>query len=101
MIAHTVLFRLNRPVSEDDRARLIAALREFARDPPFAAGPAHVDASLGLRGESPRAADVRLQVQFPSADVFGDYVVHARHQALVTGVLEPLCEGWWSVQTET
>ena len=72
-----------------------------AADPPFAAGPAHVDASLGLRGESPRTADALLLVQFPEADVFPADIEHERHQELVTGVLEPLCEGWWSVQAET
>jgi Stress responsive A/B Barrel Domain len=101
MITHTVLFRLNRPVSEHDRDRLVGALRDFATDPPFATGPAHVDSSLGLRGESPRTADALLQVQFPDAGVFPQYIEHERHQALVTGVLEPLCEGWWSVQAET
>ena len=97
MITHTVLFRLKRPVSDGDRDRLVGALHEFAAaDPPFAAGPAHVDASLGLR-----TADALLLVQFPEADVFPADIEHERHQELVTGVLEPLCEGWWSVQAET
>lgn len=99
MITHTVLFRLKRPVSDQDRRRLVQALRDFATDPPHAAGPAEVHDSLGLRGESPRAADVLLRVEFPNAEAFPQYVEHERHQALVKDVLAPSCEGWWSVQT--
>ncbi len=57
-------------------------------------------ASLGLRGESPRAADALLSVQFDDPERFSQYIVHERHQALVRDVLEPMCEGWWSVQAE-
>lgn len=101
MISHTVLFRLKRPVSEPDRARLLDGLRSFAAEPPHAAGPAVMHEALGLRGESPRAADVLLGVRFADADAFQAYIEDERHQALVRDVLEPTCEGWWSVQAET
>jgi Stress responsive A/B Barrel Domain len=100
MITHTVLLRLNRPPVDADRADLLQALSDFAADPPCAAGPARVDETLALRGESPRTADVLLEVQFADAGAFGEYIAHERHQRLVTDVLEPLCEGWWSVQSE-
>lgn len=100
MITHTVLFRLKRPASDDDRRRFIRALRDFAADPPYASGPAEVADSLGLRGDSPRTADALLRVQFPDGDVFPAYIEHERHRALVSDVLEPSCEGWWSVQAD-
>lgn len=100
MITHTVLFRLNRPPGDAARVDLLQALNRFAADPPHAAGPARVDGSLALRGESPRTADVLLEVQFADAAAFDAYIAHARHQTLVKNVLEPLCEGWWSVQSE-
>lgn len=98
MITHTVLFRLIRPVSDDARRALVEGLRAFAADPPFAAGPARVSDSLALRGESPRAADVLLHAQFDDPSAFDSYIAHERHRALVTDLLEPNCEGWWSVQ---
>lgn len=100
MINHTVLFRLRRPLSDEDRTRVVGALREFAADPPHAAGPAQMHETLGLRGEGPRAADVLYEVTFPDAEAFAAYIEHPRHQALVRDVLEPGCEGWWSVQAE-
>jgi len=101
MITHTVLFRLKRPASDADRSLLAERLREFAEDPPHATGPAVVEESLMLRGESPRAADVLLTVSFPTADVFPDYLGSAAHVQLLQETLEPLCEGWWSVQFES
>jgi len=101
MIMHTVLFRLKRPASEADRTLLIERLRQFAQDPPNAAGPAVVEESLMLRGESPRAADVLLSVSFTSADAFPGYQSAPSHQQLLRETLEPLCEGWWSVQFES
>ncbi|HEX4010293.1 MAG TPA: hypothetical protein VHX62_09805 [Solirubrobacteraceae bacterium] len=101
MITHTVLFRLKRPVADGALTQLVQGLRAFAQDPPFAVGPAHVDASLGLRGESPRTADALLQVQFPGPEVFDGYLTHERHRALLADVLEPLCEGFWSVQAQS
>jgi hypothetical protein len=101
MIIHTVLFRLERPASDADRTLLVERLRQFAADPPNAAGPAVVEASLMLRGESPRAADVLMSVSFASADGFAGYLSAPSHVELVRETLEPLCEGWWSVQFES
>ncbi len=101
MITHTVLFRLKRPVSEADRSRLVERLRRFAEDPPYAAGPAIVEESLLLRGESPRTADVLMTVSFPNAEAFPEYVGSPAHVQLLDDTLEPLCEGWWSVQSES
>ena len=101
MITHTVLFRLKRPASDADRDLLVERLREFAQDPPYATGPAVVEESLMLRGESPRTADVMLTVSFPRAEAFPDYVASPGHVQLVQETLEPMCEGWWSVQFES
>src|SRR5271169_5139043 len=101
MIKHVVVFRLRRPISQEDHDALLEGLAAFAEDPPFATGPAQVDGSLGLRGESPRTGDALLAVEFPDAEVFMEYINHPSHVALVSEVLEPLCEGWWSVQHET
>ncbi len=101
MITHTVLFRLKRPVSPEERRLFVQAMREFATDPPCAAGRAEVRDSLGLRGDSPRTADVLIEVPFETPEAFHEYLAHERHQALVADVLEPSCEGWWSVQAET
>jgi stress responsive alpha/beta barrel protein len=100
MISHTVLFRLRRPVEAQAREALLDGLRGFAAEPPHATGPASVVADLGLRGETPRGSDAMLQASFPDADAFAAYLVHERHQALLRDVLEPSCEGWWSVQAE-
>jgi Stress responsive A/B Barrel Domain len=100
MLRHAVVFRLRRPISQADHDALVNGLTDFAADPPFATGPAQVEASLHLRGESPRTGDVLLTVEFPNADAFPEYINHPHHIALVTDVLEPLCEGWWSVQYE-
>lgn len=101
MITHTVLFRLKRPASDENRRLLVERLTEFAADPPHATGPADVHDSLMLRGESPRAADVLLTVTFASAEAFPDYLSAESHRRLVTETLEPLCEGWFSVQYES
>jgi len=101
MITHTVLFRLNRPASEADRSLLVERLRKFAEDPPYATGPATVEQSLLLRGESPRTADVLLTVSFQSAEAFPEYAGSPAHVQLLQETLEPLCEGWWSVQFES
>jgi hypothetical protein len=101
MIRHTVLLRLRRPVDEQARAALLDGLRAFAADPPYATGPAHIVADLGLRGETPRSSDALLQAEFPDAEAFAAYLADERHQALLRDVLEPLCEGWWSMQAES
>lgn len=101
MITHTVLFRLKRPASEADRSRLVERLRRFAEDPPYAAGPAIVWESLLLRGESPHTADVLMTVSFPNAETFPQYVSSPTHVELLEDTLEPMCEGWWSVQFES
>jgi hypothetical protein len=101
MITHTVLFRLNRPASGADRSLLVERLREFAEDPPYATGPAIVEESLLLRGESPRTADVLMTVTFPRAAAFPEYVSSPGHVQLLQETLEPMCEGWWSVQFES
>jgi hypothetical protein len=101
MITHTVLFRLKRPASDEHRSLLLEGLRRFAEDPPAATGPAIVEDSLMLRGESPRAADVMLSVSFPSAEGFPQYMRSEAHERLLHETLEPLCEGWWSVQFES
>jgi hypothetical protein len=98
MIRHTVLFRLHRPLDAAAVPPFIAALEAFAADPP--AGTAVVRRPLGLRGESPRTADAQLDVDFADADEFDAYIAHERHVRLVADVLEPSCEGWWSVQAE-
>jgi hypothetical protein len=101
MITHTVLFRLNRPASGADRSLLVERLREFAEDPPYATGPAIVEESLLLRGESLRTADVLMTVTFPRAAAFPEYVSSPGHVQLLQETLEPMCEGWWSVQFES
>jgi Stress responsive A/B Barrel Domain len=101
MIAHYVLFRLKRPTDDGARASFADALRRFAADAPFAAGPATVQESLMLRGESPRTADVLLTVTFDRPDDFASYLGSEAHDALLHETLEPMCEGWWSVQAET
>ena len=98
MIRHTVLFRLRRPVDDESHERLLTGLRAFAADPPCASGPARVDADLGLRSDTPRAGEALLEAQFADVDAFRAYLVDERHQTLLRDVLEPLCEGWWSVQ---
>jgi hypothetical protein len=101
MITHNVLFRLKRPASEADRSLLVERLRRFADDPPHAFGPATVQESLLLRGESPRTADVMMTVVFVSAKDFSEYVSSPGHVQLLEETLEPMCEGWWSVQFES
>lgn len=101
MITHTVLFRLKRPTDDQARKQFVDALRGFAADPPHATGPAEVQESLLLRGESPRTADALLQVTFASAEDFAPYISSDAHEALLHDVLEPYCEGWWSVQSES
>jgi hypothetical protein len=99
MLAHTVLFRLRRPVGEAEREKLITGLRDFAAEAPVAAGPVHVETDLGLRdAANPRVADVALSTTFTDTDAFHAYLEHPRHRALVADVLEPLCESWLSVQ---
>lgn len=101
MISHHVLFRLRRPADDDTQERFFEALTRFAADPPFATGPAEVQESLQLRGESPRTADALMRVTFVRREDFQPYVDSELHQALVRDVLEPMCEGWWSVQFES
>ena len=101
MITHTVLFRLKRPTSGADRSLLVERLREFAENPPHATGPAIVEESLLLRGESPRTADVLMTVSFASPEAFPEYVSSPGHVQLLQETLEPMCEGWWSVQFES
>ncbi len=98
MIRHTVLFRLRRPLDEATTADFVAALEAFAADAPHAAGPATVGTALGLRGEGPRAAEVSLEAQFTDPEAFSAYIASDPHQTLLSDVLEPGCEGWWSVQ---
>lgn len=98
MITHTVLFKLSPPADEKVRQELLDALRRFAADPPFAAGPADVQASLRLRGDSPRTADALMTVTFARAEDFPSYISSEAHEALLHDVLEPMCEGWWSAQ---
>jgi stress responsive alpha/beta barrel protein len=100
VIVHEVLFRLRRPTEDAARAGFAEALRRFADDPPFAVGPATVQESLLLRGESPRAADALLAVTFSGREEFARYLASDAHQALLRDTLEPMCEGWWSVQFE-
>lgn len=102
MLTHTVLFRLRRPIAGEAREKLVAELRAFAREAPFATGPAGVHADLELRDEAnPRVADVALSMTFTDTGSFTAYLDHPLHRALVTTVLEPLCESWLSVQSET
>lgn len=101
MITHTVLFRLKRPTDDQTRTQFVEALRRFAADPPHAVRPAEVQESLLLRGESPRTADALLQVTFASPADFDPYLHSDAHEALLHEVLEPNCEGWWSVQFES
>ncbi len=99
MIKHIVLFRLKRPSDEQTRKQFVAALEKFAATPPHAVS-AQVQESIFLRGEGPRAADVMLEVTFTKADDFMPYLTSDEHEALLHDVLEPGCEGWWSVQFE-
>jgi hypothetical protein len=99
MIRHSVLFRLHRPLGDTSLAPFLAALEAFAADPPGGTG-AVVRRALGLRGESPRAADAQLEIDFRDADEFHAYIAHEKHVRLVKELLEPSCEGWWSVQAE-
>lgn len=101
MITHTVLFRLKPPVDHEKRKQFVEALRRFAADPPLAVSPADVQESLMLRGESPRSADAQLTVTFTRAEDFPGYLSSDAHEALLHEVLEPMCEGWWSVQFES
>jgi hypothetical protein len=100
VIVHQVLFRLKRPTDDATRSTFAEALRRFALEPPFAAGPATVQESLLLRGESPRTADVLLTVTFSGREDFAPYLASDAHEALLHDTLEPMCEGWWSVQVE-
>jgi hypothetical protein len=100
MITHTVLFRLKRPTNDQARKQFVAALQSFAADPPHAVS-ATVQESLLLRGEGPRTADAMLTVTFAQADDFMPYLNSDAHEALLHDVLEPGCEGWWSVQAES
>jgi glutathione S-transferase len=100
MITHTVLFRLRRPKDEQALPQFVAALRDFASDAPHAVS-VDVTESRFLRGEGPRVADAMLTVTLASADDFGPYQASDAHQALIHDVLEPSCEGWWSVQAES
>ena len=101
MIVHQVLFRLKRPTDDAARTAFAEALRRFAADPPLAAGPATVQESLLLRGESPRTADALLAVTFSRPEDFATYLASDAHEALLHDTLEPMCEGWWSVRFET
>ena len=98
MITHTVLFRLKRPADAATRKEFVKALHRFAADPPFAVGPADAQESLLLRGESTRTADAQLTVVFAQEQDFPQYIASDAHEALLHEVLEPMCEGWWSVQ---
>jgi len=100
MIVHHVLFRLKRPTHDEARTEFADALRRFGADAPFAVGPATVQESLMLRGESPRTADVLLTVTFHRPEDFASYLASAAHDALLRETLEPMCEGWWSVQAQ-
>lgn len=98
MITHTVLFRLKRPADAATRKEFVEALRQFAANAPFAVGSADAEESLLLRGESTRTADAQLTVFFAQAEDFPQYISSDAHEALLHEVLEPMCEGWWSVQ---
>jgi hypothetical protein len=98
MIRHTVLFRLHRPLDAAAVPPFMEALEAFAAEPP--AGVAVLLRPLGLRGESLRTADAQLDVDFADAEEFHAYIADERHVRLVADVLEPSCEGWWSVQAE-
>ena len=100
MIKHTVLFRLKRPSDDQAREQFVEALRRFAANPPHAVA-AEVQESLFLRGEGPRVADALMQVTFNRAEDFMPYLTSDAHEALLHDVLEPRCEGWWSVQFES
>ena len=99
MIKHDVQFRLKRPTDDATRAQFLTTLRAFAVQAPFATEPVEVQESLLLRGESPRT-DALMRVTFGSRDDFQPYIDSEAHQALVRDTLEPMCEGWWSVQYE-
>lgn len=101
MITHTVIFRLKRPVSEDQQQGVIRAVQEFGRQPPFAAGPAEVRTDLQLRPEGRSVSEVLLELRFEDEEAFQSYLVHPKHQQLVQTVLEPHCESWLSVQAAT
>jgi hypothetical protein len=102
VLTHTVLFRLRRPIAGGAREKLVAELQGFAREAPFATGPAGVHADLELRdAANPRVADVALSMTFTDTGSFTAYLDHPLHRALVATVLEPLCESWLSVQSET
>ena len=101
MITHTVLFRLKRPTDDRTRKQFVEALQRFAAAAPRAARPAVVQESLLLRGESPRTADALLEVTFAGPEDFNPYLISDEHEALLHDVLEPYCEGWWSVQFES
>ncbi len=100
MITHTVLFRLRRPQDDQALPQFLTALRHFAADAPHAVS-VDVTESLFLRGEGPRVADAILTVKLAGPDDFGPYQASDAHQALIHDVLEPSCEGWWSVQDES
>ncbi|HUZ55129.1 MAG TPA: Dabb family protein [Streptosporangiaceae bacterium] len=99
MLTHLVLFRLRRPSDGAARMRLIDALTAFAAQAPFAEGPATVLADLGLRDANPHGCDALLRVRFGGTEAFASYLTSQPHQTLVSEVLEPSCESWWSIQT--
>ena len=117
MLFHHVLFQLKRPTDDVDRGQFMEALARFAAQAPFAVGPVEVrgsaiepdsergllvsGAACSIRGESPRTADASISVTFASRDDFGPYLASDAHTALLRDAVEPLCDGWWSVQFET
>jgi hypothetical protein len=100
VILHTVLFRLRRPVDDEARRQLVAALESFAAIAPHTSGPAAVLTNLQLREDNPRVADAAMQVTLPDAEAFQAYLAAPEHVALAKDVLAPLCEGWWSIQSQ-
>lgn len=78
----------------------MAALESFAAIAPHTSGPATVLADLQLRDENPRVADAAMQVTFPDTEAFRAYLAAPEHVALAKDVLAPLCEGWWSIQSQ-
>lgn len=99
MLTHLVLFRLRRPSDGAARDTLLDALATFAVQAPFAEGPATVLADLGLREANPHGCDALLRVRFADTEAFASYLASQPHQRLVSDVLEPSCESWWSIQT--
>jgi len=100
MIKHTVILRLNRPTDPATTEGVIAQLREFGAEPPFAEGPATILVDLGLRPEGRSVSEVGMEVHFADAEAFASYLAAEKHVALVNDVLLPNCESWLSVQNE-